>query len=184
MKGKTKIKKIDNKAARQVAFSKRRRGLFSKAEQLSQLCDAKVAIIIFSTAGRPYSYSSCSMKDIIAKYEMSSKKSQKQESELLNKHYAILCEEVAKKSQELRQLKGEGLEGLEMEQLQSLEDKVETSIENVRKRIEQAEMLAENGKLRQMLMLSEKEQALDDLEEICNGSSITLQLGLPSSSDE
>jgi len=59
MKGKTKIKKIDNKAARQVAFSKRRRGLFSKAEQLSQLCDAKVAIIIFSTAGRPYSYSSC-----------------------------------------------------------------------------------------------------------------------------
>jgi len=44
-----------------------------------------------------------------------------------------------------RQLKGEGLEGLEMEQLQSLEDKVETSIENVRKRIEASKIHSQLG---------------------------------------
>ncbi|KAK7835589.1 mads-box protein svp [Quercus suber] len=37
---KIQIKKIDNATARQVTFSKRRRGLFKKAEELSVLCDA------------------------------------------------------------------------------------------------------------------------------------------------
>ncbi|RWW87611.1 hypothetical protein BHE74_00003554 [Ensete ventricosum] len=37
---KIQIKKIDNTAARQVTFSKRRRGLFKKAAELSVLCDA------------------------------------------------------------------------------------------------------------------------------------------------
>lgn len=55
---KIKIKKIDNITARQVTFSKRRRGLFKKAEELSVLCDAEVALIIFSATGKLFEYCS------------------------------------------------------------------------------------------------------------------------------
>lgn len=58
VKEKIQIKKIDNATARQVTFSKRRRGLFKKAEELSVLCDADVALIIFSTTGKLFDYSS------------------------------------------------------------------------------------------------------------------------------
>ncbi|KAH9606004.1 hypothetical protein KSS87_003986, partial [Heliosperma pusillum] len=52
------IKKIDNATARQVTFSKRRRGLFKKAQELSVLCDADVACILFSSTGKLFQYSS------------------------------------------------------------------------------------------------------------------------------
>ena len=55
---KIQIKKIDNATARQVTFSKRRRGLFKKADELSILCDADVAVIIFSATGKFFEYSS------------------------------------------------------------------------------------------------------------------------------
>lgn len=55
---KIQIKKIDNATARQVTFSKRRRGLFKKAEELSVLCDADVAVIIFSATGKVFEFSS------------------------------------------------------------------------------------------------------------------------------
>ncbi|KAK9231483.1 hypothetical protein WN943_021718 [Citrus x changshan-huyou] len=55
---KIQIKKIDNATARQVTFSKRRRGIFKKAEELSVLCDADVALIIFSATGKLFEYSS------------------------------------------------------------------------------------------------------------------------------
>jgi len=55
---KIKIRKIDNTTARQVTFSKRRRGLFKKAEELSILCDAEVGLIIFSATGKLFEFSS------------------------------------------------------------------------------------------------------------------------------
>ncbi|RDX89894.1 MADS-box protein SVP, partial [Mucuna pruriens] len=57
-RSKIKIKKIDNITARQVTFSKRRRGLFKKAEELSVLCDAEVGLIVFSSTGKLFDYSS------------------------------------------------------------------------------------------------------------------------------
>ncbi|RVW98892.1 MADS-box protein AGL24 [Vitis vinifera] len=60
---KIQIKKIDNTAARQVTFSKRRRGLFKKAQELSTLCDAEIAHIVFSAAGKFFEYSSSSCVD-------------------------------------------------------------------------------------------------------------------------
>lgn len=55
---KIQIKKIDSLTARQVTFSKRRRGLLKKASELSLLCDAQVALIIFSATGKLFEYSS------------------------------------------------------------------------------------------------------------------------------
>ena len=45
---KIQIKKIYNTAARQVTSSKRRRGDFKKAYELSNLCDAEIALMVFS----------------------------------------------------------------------------------------------------------------------------------------
>ncbi|KAJ7295257.1 hypothetical protein O6H91_Y203300 [Diphasiastrum complanatum] len=53
---KLEMKRIDNVASRQVTFSKRRAGLLKKARDLSVLCDAEVAVIIFSSTGRLFEY--------------------------------------------------------------------------------------------------------------------------------
>lgn len=55
-RGKIEIKKIENTTNRQVTFCKRRNGLLKKAYELSVLCDAEVALIIFSNRGRLYEY--------------------------------------------------------------------------------------------------------------------------------
>ena len=56
-RGKIEIKKIENLNSRQVTFSKRRNGLLKKARELSVLCDAEVAVIIFSSTGKLYEFS-------------------------------------------------------------------------------------------------------------------------------
>lgn len=53
---KIEIKKIEDNSSRKVAFSKRRKGLFKKASELCRLCDAEIAIIVFSPKGRLYSF--------------------------------------------------------------------------------------------------------------------------------
>ncbi|KAK8485001.1 hypothetical protein V6N11_019464 [Hibiscus sabdariffa] len=49
-RGKIEIKRIENTTNRQVTFCKRRNGLLKMAYELSVLCDAEVALIVFSTA--------------------------------------------------------------------------------------------------------------------------------------
>lgn len=51
-RGKIEIKKIENATNRQVTYSKRRNGLFKKAQELTVLCDAKVSLIMFSSTGK------------------------------------------------------------------------------------------------------------------------------------
>ncbi|KAH7679736.1 SRF-like protein [Dioscorea alata] len=67
-RGKIVIRRIDNTTSRQVTFSKRRNGLLKKAKELSILCDAEVGLIIFSSTGRLYDFSSSSMKSVINRY--------------------------------------------------------------------------------------------------------------------
>ncbi|KAI4340635.1 hypothetical protein MLD38_025449 [Melastoma candidum] len=53
-RGKVVVKRIENKASRQVSFSKRRRGLIKKAQELSILCDVEVGLIVVSSSGRKF----------------------------------------------------------------------------------------------------------------------------------
>ncbi|KAF3647029.1 MADS-box protein FLOWERING LOCUS C [Capsicum annuum] len=57
---KLEIKRIEDKRCRQVAFSKRRKGLIKKANALSILCDVDVGVVIISNNGtaRLHEYSS------------------------------------------------------------------------------------------------------------------------------
>lgn len=54
---KLEIKLIENKNNRQVTFSKRKKGLLKKAQQLSTMCDAQIAAIIFSERDKLYQFS-------------------------------------------------------------------------------------------------------------------------------
>ncbi|XVF15290.1 hypothetical protein REPUB_Repub09cG0138200 [Reevesia pubescens] len=134
---KIQIKKIDNATARQVTFSKRRRGLFKKAEELSILCDADVALIIFSSTGKLFEYASSSMKEILERHNLRSKNLEKLEQPSLelqlveNSNNSMLTMEVAEKSHQLRQMRGEELQGLNIEELQQLEKSLEAGLSRV-----------------------------------------------------
>ncbi|RZC87273.1 hypothetical protein C5167_029823 [Papaver somniferum] len=70
-RGKIVIRRIDNSTSRQVTFSKRRNGLLKKAKELSILCDAQVGLIIFSSTGKLYEFSSTNMKSTMERYNKS-----------------------------------------------------------------------------------------------------------------
>ncbi|KAI5066128.1 hypothetical protein GOP47_0018752 [Adiantum capillus-veneris] len=66
---KIEMKRIENSSSRQVTFCKRRVGLVKKARELSVLCDAHVALIVFSSSGRLFQYSGGrSMPEILEAY--------------------------------------------------------------------------------------------------------------------
>ncbi|VVA16299.1 PREDICTED: MADS-box [Prunus dulcis] len=173
MRNKIKIKKIDYLPARQVTFSKRRRGLFKKAAELSVLCESEVAVVIFSATGKLFHYSSSSTKDVIERYNADIngvEKSNNQEIELQleNENHIKLSKELEEKSRQLRQMKGEDLEGLNLDELLKLEQVVEASLGRVMETKEElikseimalerkgAELVEANNQLRQtMVMLS------------------------------
>ncbi|KAL2905826.1 MADS-box protein JOINTLESS [Bienertia sinuspersici] len=179
---KIQIKKIDNATARQVTFSKRRRGLFKKAEELSILCDADVALIIFSSTGKLFEYSSSSMKTILERHKLHSKNLEKLEQPSLklqlveNSNYTELSDEIARKSQQLRHMRGEELQGLSIEELQHLEKSLESGLKQIMDKkgemivneinlLEQkgAELTEENEWLRQQVLEASKgiQQAAD-----------------------
>ncbi|KAL9997054.1 putative transcription factor MADS-type1 family [Helianthus debilis subsp. tardiflorus] len=62
-RGRVELKSIENKINRQVTFAKRRNGLLKKAYELSVLCDAEVALIIFSNRGKLYEF--CSTSNVV-----------------------------------------------------------------------------------------------------------------------
>ncbi|CAN1216175.1 MADS-box protein JOINTLESS [Linum perenne] len=137
---KIQIRKIDNATARQVTFSKRRRGLFKKAEELSVLCDADVALIIFSSTGKLFEYSSSSMKEILERHNLHSKNLEKLEQPSLelqlveNSNFTRLSQEIAEKTRQLREMRGEEVQGLSIEQLQQVEKSLECGLKRVMKR--------------------------------------------------
>ncbi|CAN7063317.1 unnamed protein product [Brassica oleracea var. botrytis] len=161
---KIQIRKIDNATARQVTFSKRRRGLFKKAEELSVLCDADVALIIFSSTGKLFEFCSSSMREVLERHNLQSKNLEKLDQPSLelqlveNSDHALLSKEIAGKSHRLRypnicaffkflnnyhfltacvymiiyrQMRGEELQGLNIEELQQLEKALESGLTRV-----------------------------------------------------
>ncbi|XP_047075559.1 MADS-box transcription factor 55-like [Lolium rigidum] len=131
------IRRIESAAARQVTFSKRRRGLFKKAEELGVLCDADVALVVFSSTGKLSQFASSSMDEIIDKYSTHSKnlgKSQEKPALDLNvehSKYNSLNEQLAEASLHLRHMRGEELGGMSVGELQQMEKDLETGLQRV-----------------------------------------------------
>ncbi|KAH9721634.1 Agamous-like MADS-box protein AGL19 [Citrus sinensis] len=158
VRGKTQMKRIENATSRQVTFSKRRNGLLKKAFELSVLCDAEVALIIFSPRGKLYEFSSCSINKTIERYQKKTKDiginskivedhSQHAKEETSNMMTKLEFLEVAK-----RKLLGDGLEPCTIDELQQLENQLERSLSRIRARKnqlfrEQIEKLKEKEKI-------------------------------------
>ncbi|GFP86805.1 mads-box protein svp [Phtheirospermum japonicum] len=147
---KIQIKKIDNLTARQVTFSKRRRGLFKKAHELSTLCDADVALIVFSATGKLFDYSSpSSITQLIQRHNQQSETSNKLGQRNLHihqtesEHHALISKKHADMSLELKQLMGEELQGLGMHDLMKLEKMIEIGLGR------ESELVDENAWLKQ-----------------------------------
>ncbi|XP_034903125.1 MADS-box protein AGL24 isoform X2 [Populus alba] len=130
---KIQIKKIDDTIARQVTFSKRRRGLFKKAYELSTLCDAEIALMVFSASGKLFEYSNSSMEQVIERRNLHRKNIGQPSLELQpdDDVHATLNKEIAEKTRELSQLRGEDLQGLNLEELHKLEKLIKTSLRRV-----------------------------------------------------
>nr|AIK35209.1 MADS-box transcription factor protein 1 [Camellia sinensis] len=132
------IKKIDNVTARQVTFSKRRRGLFKKAHELSTLCDAEIALIVFSATGRLFEYASSSTRQVIERHNLQPQNlvqlnQPSLELQLENSTRAMLSKEAEERTLELRQLRGEELHELGFEELKKLEKSLEGGLSRVLK---------------------------------------------------
>nr|WBK62439.1 AGAMOUS-like 22-3 protein [Larix kaempferi] len=164
---KIEIKRIANSSARQVTLSKRRRGLFKKARELSTLCEADVALLVFSSAGKLYDYSSSSMKMILDKYILCTTTFQKDGEpnlECESPELKRLKQQIEYINQYLRKMQGEELEGLSLKDLELLEEKLKMGLsrvrsqqgENIFKEInelqqKEIQMIEENAKLREQL---------------------------------
>lgn len=61
------IKTIDKESERQVCFSKRRKGLFTKAKELARAGN-EVAIIVFSRAGNAFTFSHPSIESVADRF--------------------------------------------------------------------------------------------------------------------
>ncbi|NP_001280915.1 hypothetical protein DVH24_014454 [Malus domestica] len=173
---KIQIKKIDNATARQVTFSKRRRGLLKKAEELSVLCDADIALIIFSSTGKLFEYASSSMKEILERHNLHSKNLEKLEQPSLqlqlveNSNYTRLSKEIAAKSHQLRQMRGEEIQGLNLEELQQLEKSLETGLGRVIEK-KSEKIMKEIGDLQRngMQLMEENERLRQQVAEKSDG---------------
>ncbi|PUZ42487.1 hypothetical protein GQ55_9G586500 [Panicum hallii var. hallii] len=180
------IRRIDNLAARQVTFSKRRRGLFKKAEELSILCDAEVGLVVFSATGKLFHFASSSMNQIIDRYDCHSKTLQKSEApSQLQSHVddstcARLREELAEASLELRQLRGEELQRLSVQQLQELEKTLESGLGSVRKTKSQKILDEINGLERKRMQLIEENSRLKEQLQVTRMARMEMQLGAES----
>ncbi|KAE9620116.1 hypothetical protein Lal_00040245 [Lupinus albus] len=62
------MKKITKESNLQVTFTKRRNGLFKKANELCTLCDAQVALLVFSPSNKLFSFGKPSVDAVIDRY--------------------------------------------------------------------------------------------------------------------
>ncbi|KAI9174920.1 hypothetical protein LWI28_024582 [Acer negundo] len=163
-RGRVELKRIENKINRQVTFAKRRNGLLKKAYELSILCDAEVALIIFSNRGKLYEFcSSPSMVKTIERYQRCSygaleasrpiNETQSSYQEYLKLKTTV---EVLQRSQ--RNLLGEDLGPLNTKELEQLENQLETSLKHIRSTKTQfmLDQLADLHKREQMLLEANK----------------------------
>ncbi|VVA97318.1 unnamed protein product [Arabis nemorensis] len=148
-RGKIEIKRIENANSRQVTFSKRRGGLLKKAHELSVLCDAEVAVIVFSKSGKLFEFSSTGMKKILSRYGnyKSSSSSSSSDASLIDckaedqegccTKVDLLKDEISKLQEKHLQLQGKGLNILSLKELQHLEKQLNDALISVRDRKEQ-----------------------------------------------
>ncbi|XVE57800.1 hypothetical protein DITRI_Ditri04bG0119000 [Diplodiscus trichospermus] len=185
VRGKTQMKRIENATSRQVTFSKRRNGLLKKAFELSVLCDAEVALIIFSPRGKLYEFSSSSMSKTIERYQKREKdlgivsKAVEENMQNVKEDARSMAKKIEFLEDSKRKLLGNGLEPCSLNELQVLENQLERSLSRIRARKnllfwEQIEKLREeerrlgeeNAKLREECGMEPRQLSMSQSDEL------------------
>ncbi|QCD90153.1 MADS-box transcription factor [Vigna unguiculata] len=140
-RGRVQLKRIENKINRQVTFSKRRGGLLKKAHEISVLCDAEVALIVFSHKGKLFEYATDScMEKILERHERyayAERQLVANDSETQGNwtiEYTRLKAKIDLLQRNYRHYMGEDLASMSLKELQSLEQQLDTSLKNIRNR--------------------------------------------------
>ncbi|XP_004513719.1 agamous-like MADS-box protein MADS1 isoform X1 [Cicer arietinum] len=139
-RGKIEIKRIENTTNRQVTFCKRRNGLLKKAYELSVLCDAEVALVVFSTRGRLYEYANNSVRATIERYKKACSATTNAESvsEANTQFYQQESSKLRRQIRDIQNLNrhilGEALGSLSLKELKNLEGRLEKGLSRVRSR--------------------------------------------------
>eukprot|EP00250_Pteridium_aquilinum_P021499 c25145_g2_i3 orf=263-1120(+) len=138
-RGTTKIRRIENKTSRQVTFSKRRSGLLKKAWELSVLCEASLAVIIFSPTGKLYEFASPNMMKVVERYMKISRISITNMNTTRDleywRHEAIISKKALDNLEEKqRHIMGDDITGLEVKDLHKLEHQIQVALDRVRAR--------------------------------------------------
>ncbi|KAF5197429.1 Mads-box transcription factor [Thalictrum thalictroides] len=134
-RGKVELKRIENTTSRQVTFHKRRNGLLKKAFELSVLCDAEVAIVIFSTSGKACQFSSHDMDRTIARYRCesglppSNDQHRSRTAEFWKTEIEDLKKTADRMEAENKHFAGEELLSLDAKELKQLERQLKTGVE-------------------------------------------------------
>ncbi|XP_040948054.1 agamous-like MADS-box protein AGL11 isoform X2 [Gossypium raimondii] len=137
-RGKIEIKRIENTTNRQVTFCKRRNGLLKKAYELSVLCDAEVALIVFSSRGRLYEYSNNNIRSTIDRYKKacSDTSNTNTVTEINAQYYqqesAKLRQQIQMLQNSNRHLMGDSLSSLTVKELKQVENRLERGITRIR----------------------------------------------------
>nr|ACR16042.1 GLOBOSA-like MADS-box transcription factor [Hypoxis villosa] len=134
-RGKIEIKRIENSTNRQVTFSKRRSGIMKKAREISVLCDAKVAVVVFSSSGKMFDFCTptTTLPGILEKYQQNSgKKLWDAKHENLSAQIDRIKKENDSMQIELRHLKGEDINSLNAQDLIPIEEVLSNGLKGVR----------------------------------------------------
>ncbi|KAH1238734.1 Floral homeotic protein APETALA 1 [Glycine max] len=166
-RGRVQLKRIENKINRQVTFSKRRAGLLKKAHEISVLCDAEVALIVFSHKGKLFEYATDScMEKILERYERyayAERQLVANDSETQGNwtiEYTRLKAKIDLLQRNHRHYMGEDLGSMSLKELQSLEQQLDTALKQIRTRREkviqeQNNMLAKKIKEKEKVAASQ-----------------------------
>ncbi|CAF1776857.1 hypothetical protein Bca52824_056883 [Brassica carinata] len=165
-RGKIEIKRIENVNNRVVTFSKRRNGLVKKAKEITVLCDAKVALIVFASNGKMTDYC-CPSMDLGAMLDQYQKLSGKKLWDAKHENLSNEIDKIKKENDslqlELRHLKGEDIQSLNLKNLMAVEHAVEHGLDKMEylmtKRRNEKMMVEENRQLSFQLQQQEMEIA-------------------------
>ncbi|XP_015632498.1 MADS-box transcription factor 3 isoform X1 [Oryza sativa Japonica Group] len=139
-RGKIEIKRIENTTNRQVTFCKRRNGLLKKAYELSVLCDAEVALIVFSSRGRLYEYANNSVKSTVERYKKANSDTSNSGTvaEVNAQHYqqesSKLRQQISSLQNANRTIVGDSINTMSLRDLKQVENRLEKGIAKIRAR--------------------------------------------------
>uniref|UniRef100_A0ACD5THN8 Uncharacterized protein n=1 Tax=Avena sativa TaxID=4498 RepID=A0ACD5THN8_AVESA len=138
-RGKIEIKRIENTTSRQVTFCKRRNGLLKKAYELSVLCEAEIALIVFSSRGRLYEYASNSTRSTIDRYKKACASASGSAPAIDVNSQQYFQQESGKLRHQIQSLQnanmhlvGESVGNLTLKELKNLENRLEKGIGRIR----------------------------------------------------